>query len=190
MGGGPYFPPEEGTMNTRSLLHLAAVLLIAGCGATVRSTVAPNANLGQYHTYSFFTPGYRANTPETPAEQQLREALRSNLTQKGLTEAPAGVQPDFEIAYHVKEQQKLDVNTVGYGFWGWYGGTYVTSYTEGTLIVDFIDPRNNNVFWRGTASDVVNNPATPDLNKLDKAVAKLVNQYPTQMTAAAARPAM
>jgi Domain of unknown function (DUF4136) len=180
-------------MNTRlaGLAGLAAILAIgAGCGATVHSTVAPNANLGQYRNYSFQTPRYRVGQSESPAEQELRAALRNNLAQKGLTEAPAGQQPDFLVAYHVKEQQKLDVDTMGYGFgWGWGGPAAVTTYTQGTLIVDFIDPRTNQAFWRGTASDIVDHPESPDLGKLDKAVAKLVNQYPS-MVASAPRPAM
>jgi hypothetical protein len=164
-------------------LSLAAIPLAvaAGCGATVRSTVAPGANLAQYRTYQFYTPAYRANQPESPAEQELRAALSRDLASKGLVEAPANTPPDFLVAYYVKKQQKLDVSTVGYGFWGWGGPTNVSTYTEGTLIVDFIDSHTRNVFWRGTATDIVNNPDSPDLGRVDKAVSKLVNQYPTMM---------
>lgn len=175
----------------KNLLALAAVVALgAGCGATVHSTVAPNANLGQYKTYAFEAPRYRAGRSESPAEQELRSTLRRDLAQKGITEAGAGQQPDFLIAYHVMQQQKLDVQSMGYGYgWGWAGPTAVTTYTEGTLIVDFIDPRTNTAFWRGTASDVVNHPESPNLAKVDKAVSKLVDQYPSQM-AAASRPTM
>ena len=166
-----------------------AVVAAAGCGATVHSTVAPNANLGQYKTFAFKEPAYRAGKAETVGEQELRSALSNDLGQKGMTEAAAGQAPDFLIAYHIKEQQKLDVDDMGYGFgWG-FGGPDVYQYTQGTIIVDFIDPHTNQAFWRGTASDVVNHPETPDVGKLDAAVAKLVNQYPSAM-AAASRPTM
>lgn len=170
-------------MQTRIAHIVAIVAFAAGCGATVHSSVAPNANLGQYKTFAFQQPPYRAGHPESPAEQELQAALRNNLAMKGITEAPAGQPPEFLVTYHVKTQQKLDVQQVGYGFgWG-LGGTDVYQYTEGTIIVDFIDPRTNQAFWRGTASDVVNQPEMPDVGKLDKAVAKLVNQYPSQMAA-------
>jgi hypothetical protein len=58
------------------------------------------------------------------------------------------------------------------------------------LIVDFIDPHTNQVFWRGTATDIVNNPNSPDLGKLDAAVTKLVKQYPGSAMASTSRPAM
>jgi Domain of unknown function (DUF4136) len=180
---------KEDTMKTRLAALAALLALSVGCGATVHSSIAPNANLGQYRTFAFKMPRYHAGQPETPAEQELRSTLRNDLALKGLTEAAPGQQPDFLISYHVKQQQKIDVDTVGYGF-GWWGGPAdVYTYTEGTLIVDFIDPRTNQAFWRGTASDVVNHPYSPDLAKVDKAVAKLVNQYPAQM-AAMPRPTM
>jgi hypothetical protein len=174
----------------KRLLPLAAGLLIAaGCGATVRASVTPGANLEQYHSYAFFTPTYRANQPESPAEQEVRSALRRDLALKGMVEATSAP-ADFLVAYHVKERQVLDVGSVGYGFWGYgYGPGYVTSYTEGTLIVDFIDPRTKSVFWRGTATAVVSHPDTPNLAKVDKAVSKLVGQYPS-MTASIERPQM
>jgi hypothetical protein len=164
----------------------AALALVAGCGASVSSTVTPGSNLSQYKTWSFYTPKYRSGKPETPAEQELRASLKADLASRGITEAPPGAMPDFQIAYHVKEQQQLDVENVGY-FWG-PGDVY--TYTEGTLIVDFIDPRTNQVFWRGTASDVVNNPDSPSLPKIDKAVAKLVNTYPGGMVAGTQRQGM
>ena len=164
------------------MLRCAAVALIAGCGASVSSTVTPGTNLAQYRTWAFYTPPYRVGQVESPGEQETRNALRNALAQKGMTEAAPGQQPDFLVAYHARKQQRLDVTSAGYGWWGW-GGTDVYQYTEGTLIVDFVDPRTNQAFWRGTASDVVNNPEMPDLGKLDSAVAKLVNQYPSQLAA-------
>jgi hypothetical protein len=176
-------PSEEVSMKTRSLLVAAFILVVAGCGAQVRSTVASGANLSQYRTYAFYTPAYRANRPESPGEQELRMSLRNSLAERGLTEVPAGIAPDFEVAYHVKKQQKLDIDTVGYGFWGWSPAANVTTYTEGTLIVDFIDPRTNTVFWRGTATDVLHHPESPDMARVDAAVAKLIRQYPSMMAA-------
>ncbi len=171
------------------LLRVAAVALIAGCGASVSSTVSPGANLGRYHTYAFYTSPYRAGAAESPSEQEVKSALRNSLAQKGMVETAPGQTPEFLVAFHARKQQKLDVTSAGYGWWG-LGGADVYTYTEGTLIVDFIDPATKNVFWRGTATQIIDNPYAPNLNKIDKAVAKMIDKYPATMTAGVARPAM
>ena len=161
---------------------LAAVLFMAGgCGPTIRSTAAPRAELARYRTYAFYTPAYRRGQPETVLDQTIRAAVERELATKGLVPATTAP-PDFLVAYHVKQQQKLDVQNVGYGFYGW-PGAYVTEYTQGTLILDFIDPQTRQVFWRGTASGVVSHPESPDTRRVEKVVAKVVKRYPYQMAA-------
>jgi len=170
-----------------SMLMLAAITVATGCGATVHSSTSPNANLGQYKTYSFYSSPYKQGQPESVADQNIRAALQRDLAAKGMTEATSAP-PDYLVAFHLVEQQKLEANDVGYGFWG-FGGVDLTTYTQGTIIVDFIDPHTRKVFWRGTASQIVNDPNNVNTAKLDKAIAKLINTYPSTV-ASTARPVM
>ena len=167
----------------------AVSMLVAGCGATIHSSVAPSADLAKYKTYSFYTPTDGQVQPESIADGVIKSALKRDLAKAGFTEAMAG-QPDFLIAFKVKQQQKLDVHTggYGYGYYGyghrfgtWPGATNVTEYTQGTLVIDFIDRQTQQVFWRGTGSQVVNHPDSPNLDKIDKVVGQIVDKYPTSM---------
>jgi hypothetical protein len=66
----------------------------------------------------------------------------------------------------------------------------VTSYTTGTIIVDFLDPRTHTVIWRGSASSTVDHPDNPDPDKIVHAVDKMMGQLPEQMASAAPRTPM
>lgn len=167
---------------TRFLVGALLVGAAACSGITANSNIAPGANLSQYHTYAWYVPP--GGQAMTPAAQEVKSALQTQLAEKGLVPATNGP-PDFLIAVQGRKQQQLQAMG-GYGF---YGFPDVYSYTEGTLIVDFIDPRTKRAFWRGTASGVMNQPNNPDFGQIDKAVAKLVQQYPSQL-AATSRPAM
>ena len=147
------------------------VVALAGCGATIRSSLAPTANLGEYRTYSFTT------RPVTPTDQTIHSALRRDLAAKGLFEAPPGQPPDFFVDYHVTQVEKWVAHPVGYGYYG-YAGTQVNQYIQGTLTISFVDPHTRNVFWRGTATDVVRHPESPDLRKVDKSVGRVIQRYP------------
>ena len=171
------------------LLSVALLLAAGACsGITANSKLAPGTNLAQYHTYAWHNGV--SGQAEGIGEQEVRSQLQAQLAEKGMTLATS-TPPDFLVAYHGKKEQKVDVYPGGYGYWGygWGGFPDVETYTQGTLIVDFIDPKTNKVFWRGTASGVLDNPDNPNMGKIDTAVAKLVQQYPTQM-AATQRPAM
>jgi hypothetical protein len=166
---------------------LVATMFVAGCGATVHSSMSPGTNLSRYKTFSFYSSPYKQGKPESIADQEIRAAIKQNLVAKGTTEATGG-QADFFVAYHVVEQQKLEATDVGYGYWG-VGGVDLTTYTQGTIVVDFIDPQTKKVFWRGTASEIVSDPNNVNTARLDKAVAKLINKYPYNV-ASATRPSM
>lgn len=169
----------------------ALILVAAGCGATIRSTTASNADLTRYKTYSFSKPPAKAGQPESIVDQTIDSSLKEDLAAKGLTEATPDQNPDFLVAHHVKTQEKMDVEEVDYGFYGgWPGGADVTEYVEGTLIVDFIDPKTKQVFWRGTATSVVNHPESPDIPKLEKVVGQVVDRYPAAAVAATPRTTM
>lgn len=163
-----------------------ALVLACGCAPiSTTSSLAPATNLAKYHTYAFYTSPTKQGKPQTVADQDIEAALRQDLQAKGFREAAPGQRPDFFVAHHLRE--KLDVAYYGYGWdWGWGGapgGPDVSTYTEGTLIVDFIDPASNKAFWRGTASEVIDHPDAPNAAKIDEAVAKLVQGCPTTVAA-------
>jgi hypothetical protein len=190
------------------LAYVLAPLLIAGCSTVqVRSTPAPNANLSQLRTFAFMTPvqpsSAAAALDRSPAGQQIRAEVANKLVDKGYTPAAPGQQPDFLVAYRTLLQQKTDVQSYGYpGPWGWgwgwgwgswaWGGpdVAVRQYTEGTIVVDFVDPLSHNVLWRGTATGVVEHPQNPNLQKVARAVDKLMDRYPTSALAATGRTRM
>ncbi|MCU1280104.1 MAG: putative lipoprotein [bacterium] len=181
-----------------------AAVVTAGCSSVqVRSTPAPNANLAQLRTFAFMTPP-RPDSPsarlaQSPAGQEIRQKITQDLIEKGYQPAPQGVRPDFLVAFRGTTQQRTEVDDWGYAgpVWGWgwgtgWGGPDVTvrQYTEGTLIVDFVDPSSRQVLWRGTVTGVVNNPQNPNLNKVAKAVDKLMARYPSSQLASTARTRM
>jgi hypothetical protein len=55
----------------------------------------------------------------------------------------------------------------------------VQSYTDGTMLLDFVDGNTKKLVWRGTASDTFTSP-TPDVVKrtVNEAVRQLMQAYP------------
>jgi hypothetical protein len=176
------------------LAVVAALMLAAGC-ISVSAQKAAGVDLHSFKTFAFKEPPPEDTKQiafdRSLAGQTIRNQVATGLQNKGLVEATPGQQPDLLIAYHSRLRREWQYTDWGYGpGWGWgvgWGGApMMTSYLEGTIIIDFLDPRTHTVVWRGTASAVIDNPDNPNTNKLAKAVDKVLDRYPVQLASAPA----
>ena len=185
--------------NTLSfVLAIALTCIFSACETvTVTTDYNHSANFAKYRTYAL-TPPNRGNTMSPTSEAALRDALRAELSSRGLTEAPAK-RADLDIVRHVFVQEKISVQQwtdwgygyhggwpYGYGYYGMWPGaptTYldVNQYHEGTLILDFVDARTKKLVFRGTGTAVVGGPES-NAGKIREAVNKIVAGYPGAAT--------
>lgn len=180
-------------------LGLAAALL-AGCnsdsGPNVKTDYDKNVNFAQYHTFAF-QPGRivtRLGTPDpnnTLVADRIRDAVVNQLAAKGLQ--PVTQNPDLVATYIAGAKTKQDIESMGpdpynspyfggpFGFrrdafWGpGYNQFYTNTYTQGTLILDLIDPRTKQLVWRAYVSGPVDNP---DQKTVNNAVAAALKNFP------------
>jgi hypothetical protein len=115
--------------------------------------------------------------------QRIKQSVNAALQAKGLTIASDN--PNFLIAEHLVKKDKVNVTDWGYSY-GPYGhyfgprGVTVYQYEEGSLILDFVDSKTNDLIWRGTAKAEVDKATTPEKrDKLIKeAVQKILEHFP------------
>jgi hypothetical protein len=183
-------------MKTTIILFSAAcvVCLIAACETvSVTTDYDHSANFGKYKTYTLAPPS-RGLIMSPSARATFRDALRTQLAARGITEA-TGRKADLDIVPQVFIQRKVSVQqytTWGYGYrggwpyrYGYYGMwrgapmtyTDVNQYKEGTLILDFVDARTKKLVFRGVGTAVVGGPQS-NAQKIQEAVSKIVAGYP------------
>lgn len=76
-------------------------------------------------------------------------------------------------------------NGMAAGYLRWYASPFYNTgyrtetYNEGTMILDFIDARPNDLVWRGSVADAVNNPANlaPEFAKSAK---DILDKFPVE----------
>ncbi|MDT4290343.1 DUF4136 domain-containing protein [Methylomonas sp. MO1] len=119
------------------------------------------------------------------SETALTETLRNRLAARGVVEAREN--GDLHIVRHIATKDKLSISQSSaggpyrYGRYGaWAGGpqyTEVSQYTEGTLILDFVDSKTRKLVFRGIATGTVGDPKS-NAAKIKEAVEKIVAGYP------------
>jgi hypothetical protein len=161
----------------------AIVCGLAGCttapSITVKTDYDHSASFGKYHTYVLDT----AATGLGPTNNAvLEQALRSSLAARGLKET--GANASLFVVSAVITSEKLNVLPGGgvtvsrFGAYRtWAMNAEVQQYTEGTLIIDFVDGKTRKLVFRGLAQAAVGSQAR-NANAIREAVTKIMAQFP------------
>jgi hypothetical protein len=157
-------------VRTLSNLAILLTLVLAGCaasGPTITVNTSPGTDLSGFETFNFLQPlgTDRDNGARTPMSSMLMEAMTRELTNRGLTQSDSA---DLLVDFFVTTEERMDVRTTrnssmhsvhrshwrssGFSTWPTYQTT-VRQYTQGTLLVDLIDPAANALVAEGAAQN-------------------------------------
>jgi hypothetical protein len=171
---------------------LALAMALAGCSTLkVNTEYELSAPFASYKTYAWLKNG--PGPEEAPAirnpmvQAQVVAAVDRELAAKGIVLAKPDATPDFFVSVHGWAASRIEVTNYGYAYGGAYaygpypyrGGavvmpaTEVHNYTDGTLLVDFVDAKAMKLVWRGTATETF---TKADLNAVKRTVDEAVRQ--------------
>lgn len=157
---------------------LLGLLVVSANAQTVQTDYDRSFRFSDLKTFSFVAQRRGATDPlagDSLNDGRIRTAMESQLIGNGFRMETE--KPDFAIAYYVTTKNKLNVQDYGYGPPRWFGGRNISvnQYSEGTLMVDFIDTNTNQVIWRGRASGTLELKGVD--KKISRSVEKLVKQF-------------
>lgn len=146
-------------MKILKLIPIVAILVLASCSSVrVASDYDREANFSTYNSYAFFKPGIDKAKISDLDKRRILRAIDGSLNAKGMVKTE---NPDLLVSIFTKENERVDVynNNFGWGrgAWGWgpgfgWGGNWgntVSRSTEGTLYIDLIDTKTNELVWQG-----------------------------------------
>jgi hypothetical protein len=186
-------------MSQRSFTVLAVSLLVlAGCSTIqVSEDFDRGAAFNTYKTFAWMPKpekmpeSARAAIDDNPLlGKRIQEIADEILAGKGMTLAKEN--PDLLINYYVGFKNRVDITGWGYWYgprWGYYWpylGPYDDyTYTQGTLILDFVDAKTHELVWRGVGDKALydyyySGAANRNFNdrELMRILTKMLDQYP------------
>jgi len=161
-------------------LTILVALSISACSTmTVESDWDHDADFSSYKSFAWVLPENADARANQIVENRIKSAVITNMEAKKLVED--NTSPDLHVTYMVNVQEQLDVSTTTYGYWrgSAVGDVDVYAYDQGTLLIDIIDVKKNQLVWRGTGTGVLASDAGSQAN-VDKAVQGILAQYPPQ----------
>ena len=186
----------------------AALMLLAltACATKPPEPVvdfAPDYDFGQTKTIGFYALSGEV-TGNNPTEltdfqrDRIDAALKSALEAKGFTFVDKTADADLLLSWHLNLMDKTDVKTynspsygasMGYSRYNRYAmyncyncmnqtGVRVSEYTQGTFIIDMIDPDESASVWRSVTQSKLKEETIRDQAALDSAAARVLAAFP------------
>ena len=150
--------------NYRTLLSLALVVLLAACSSTPTATMDfnPEVDFSGVRTIAIQPINRTVASQAILSDMQIGRVIASltaELQRRGFQVVQDNADADMLLAWHLVTQERTDVrtfnNSTRYNCWNCRGmgmgsGANVTvrQYTQGTFIVDMIDPNSLQAVWR------------------------------------------
>lgn len=180
-------------MKTVKLLSLLFVTAFAVSCSSIRvaSDYDDSVDFSQYKTYGYLKDGIDKAEISDLDKKRIMRAIDTELQKKGFTKSE---KPAILVNIFTKATKEVNVNNWGgygwggyYGYgWGWGGpwgwGNYasVSTSTEGTLYIDFIDASKKELVWQGIGNGVLTMDRDKKQELINEFVAKIITQFPPE----------
>ncbi|MFZ5876588.1 MAG: DUF4136 domain-containing protein [Nitrospirota bacterium] len=171
------------------LLTGGVLLVLAGCaGLSVDTDYDPAVDFTTLKTYDWAPTQADASIDEL-VEKRVRNAVNTQLQAKGYVLSSDA--PDFLVSMALATRTST-AGSVGIGASVGipigHGGTVSVGggkskpreKTEGTLILDFVNPTSRSLMWKGTAEAGVNGASSPEQqqSRINRVVSELLAEFP------------
>jgi hypothetical protein len=169
----------------RKLFITVFILLVVGTVAAAKMKAYigydKNIDLGAIKTFDYRDVLASSVVDKAPpVHEMIKLLIISKLQDGGMKWDKEN--PDVLVTYHTDAAQAMKLNVTLYsytysaGWWWsplWGSGMDVSTWTQGTLMVDIWNPKTETIVWRGAVVGVV--PEDPSPAKAQKTIEKALN---------------
>jgi hypothetical protein len=179
-------------------LFLAFLLItISSCGTmiSINADYDSTIDFSKYKSYAYYKPGIDKAEISDLDKRRILKAIDEKMVEKGFIKSET---PDLLISIFTKSRDQVNVNqfNTGWGWglgwgWGWGWGwnpfmmggqqTSVSTSTEGTLYIDFIDATKKELIWQGEGSGFLTKNTAKKDERIKEFVTTILAQYPPTM---------
>lgn len=106
--------------------------------------------------------------------KRIKSAIRSEMEGRGYVMSE---NPDLLINFHMVIEERTGYTTVpSYSFW-WRDNVRPYNYQEGTLIIDLIDKKQNQLVWQGYTTGIAHQNAEKMEERIRSAISLIFEAY-------------
>ena len=185
---------NSSTMKKMKILAIPMILMVFLSSCTsiqVLSDYDRATNFNEYKSYAFYKTGIDKVQISDFDKKRILRAIETELGVRGFVKSDS---PDILVSIFTKEREQIDVynNYWGGGYgWGWgpyyyggwgpgWGGSTVSTSTEGSLYIDLIDTKKRELIWQGKGVGTLGSSKNIEKKeaRIQEFVSEILQQYP------------
>jgi hypothetical protein len=166
---------------------LLSLVLLGACSSyNVTYDYDVTASFARYRTFDYYTSKKGTGGTTTLMDKRVRAAVEKELQARGFT-LETKEDPDFLVTYYpIVQNRKARTHVrmgMGWGYRPFYGAvssTTVRHYKEGTIVIEIVDFKTNQMIWQGAAAGALTGLNSPeDADKVvPEAVRDILAKFP------------
>jgi hypothetical protein len=164
---------------------LGILLALMGCSSVaIDYDFDPAADFSKYRTYHWVDEdvGHDVLAQMPLVKDRIKNGIDLALKNKGFIRQDPG-ETDFAVAIHGKVKTTTQITEHGdhgyHPWWGPYGGHVdVSTYDEGTVVIDIVDWSTKKLSWRGLITKIIEESPGKDQAKINRIAADVMANFP------------
>ncbi|GAA0756985.1 DUF4136 domain-containing protein [Psychroflexus lacisalsi] len=167
-------------------LILISIISFTSCSSIkVATDYDKEIDFNLYNSFAFYKPGIDAAEISDLDKKRILRAIERELVAKEMVKT---TNPDLLVSIFTETRENVNIyqNNFGYGwgwnpyFWGPGGFNTVSSNIEGTLYIDLIDAKKNELVWQGLGTGILSLDMDKKEEKINEIVNKIMEKYPPE----------
>jgi hypothetical protein len=168
----------------KSISLLLLTLPILGCSSiSVFTDHDSGVVFSTYKSYAYFKPGIDKVEISDLDKRRVLKAIDLQMAEKSIMKSDM---PDLLISINTTAKEKVYVNNMNNGFWGWGWSPWiwgpnqntVSTKTEGVLYIDLIDSKTRQLVWQGKGKGGISEYTKNRDERIGTFVAEILKNYP------------
>jgi hypothetical protein len=167
-------------------LILISIISFTSCSSIkVATDYDKEIDFNLYNSFAFYKPGIDAAEISDLDKKRILRAIERELVAKEMVKT---TNSDLLVSIFTETRENVNIyqNNFGYGwgwnpyFWGPGGFNTVSSNIEGTLYIDLIDAKKNELVWQGLGTGILSLDMDKKEEKINEIVNKIMEKYPPE----------
>ncbi|TDG36808.1 DUF4136 domain-containing protein [Pedobacter changchengzhani] len=163
------------------IMLITVVMVFSGCSSLrTASDFDSKTNFSNFKTYDFYEKGMARLKLNDLDKRRMVNAIETEMAAKGFSKSS---KPDLLVNLVVVGREVNEIYNNA-AMWGWrypfWGGNMATvnQFTEGTIIIDFLDPMQKKLIWHGLGQGFNLDNFNKREERMQKGVNEILAQYP------------